>query len=138
MDAAAPGGLGGTYAGNPLALAAAHAVLDVIEEEGLEARAVLLGDRLKQCLRALKDRVPFIAEVRGLGSMVAVEFIDPRTGQPAPDFAKRVQALAVERGLILLTCGAHGNVIRFLHPLTTPDDVFAEALGILEGVLLRA
>jgi 4-aminobutyrate aminotransferase len=138
MDAAAPGGLGGTYAGNPLALAAAHAVLDVIEEEGLEARAVLLGDRLKQCLRALKDRVPFIAEVRGLGSMVAVEFIDPRTGQPAPDFAKRVQALAVERGLILLTCGAHGNVIRFLHPLTTPDDVFAEALGILEDVLLRA
>lgn len=138
MNAPGPGGLGGTYAGNPLAIAAAHAVLDVIEEEGLAARSQQLGDRLKRRLEALKDRVALIAEVRGPGSMVAVEFVDPKTGQPTGEFAKRVQARALARGLILLTCGIHGNVIRFLYPLTTPDAVFSEALQILEEELLEA
>jgi 4-aminobutyrate aminotransferase len=138
MDAAEPGGLGGTYAGNPLAVAAAHAVLDVIDDERLEARAVVLGNRLKQRLHALKARVPRIADVRGPGSMVAVEFIDPSTGQPDASYTKRVQAHALERGLILLVCGVHGNVVRFLHPLTIEDDVFAEALDILEAALLAA
>jgi 4-aminobutyrate aminotransferase len=138
MNAPAPGGLGGTYAGNPLAIAAAHAVLDVMEEESLPERSVRLGDHLKQTLNGLKSRVPMIAEVRGPGSMVAVEFIDPATSQPAPEFTKRVQARALERGLILLTCGVYGNVIRFLHPLTTQDAVFGEALKILEEALLGA
>jgi 4-aminobutyrate aminotransferase-like enzyme len=138
MDAAAPGGLGGTYAGNALAIAAAHAVLDVINDEGLEDRAVSLGARLKERLSPLRSRVPFIAEVRGPGSMVAAEFLQPSSGEPAPAFASKVQALALERGLILLTCGTYGNALRFLYPLTTPDTVFDEALGILESALLTA
>ncbi|MGA3156387.1 MAG: 4-aminobutyrate--2-oxoglutarate transaminase [Steroidobacteraceae bacterium] len=138
MNAPGPGGLGGTYAGNPLAIAAAHAVLDVMEEEGLPERSVRLGERLTQTLNGLKAQVPLIAEVRGPGSMVAVEFIDSATGQPAPEFTKRVQARALDRGLMLLTCGVYGNVIRFLHPLTTPDAVFGEALKILEEALLGA
>jgi 4-aminobutyrate aminotransferase len=138
MDAPGPGGLGGTYAGNPLAIAAAHAVLDIIEAEGLAERSQQLGERLKQMLETLKERVVLIAEVRGPGSMVAVEFMDPKSGQPAGEYAKRVQARALARGLILLTCGVYGNVIRFLYPLTTPDAVFSEALKILEETLLEA
>ncbi|QTP35418.1 4-aminobutyrate aminotransferase PuuE [Burkholderia glumae] len=135
MDAAAPGGLGGTYAGNPLAVAAAHAVLDIIDEERLEARAVTLGDKLKARLAALQPEVPQIADVRGPGAMVAVEFFKAGTQEPDADFTKRVQARALERGLLLLICGVHSNVIRFLFPLTIPDAVFDEALGILDTVL---
>ncbi|CAG4887554.1 4-aminobutyrate aminotransferase PuuE [Paraburkholderia saeva] len=135
MDAPAPGGLGGTYAGNPLALAAAHAVLDIIEEENLCERATALGDRLKAKLIALQGEVPQIADVRGPGGMVAVEFFKAGTREPDADFAKRVQTRALERGLLLLTCGVYSNVIRFLFPLTIQDAVFDEALAILEGVL---
>ncbi|ALK32718.1 4-aminobutyrate--2-oxoglutarate transaminase [Burkholderia plantarii] len=135
MDAAAPGGLGGTYAGNPLAVAAAHAVLDIIDEERLEARAVALGDKLKAKLLALRPEVPQIVDVRGPGAMVAVEFFKAGTREPDADFTKRVQARALERGLLLLICGVHSNVIRFLFPLTIQDAVFDEALGILDEVL---
>lgn len=138
MDASEPGGLGGTYAGNPLAVAAAHAVLDVIDDEKLEARAEELGSRIKSRLGGLASRVPQIAEVRGPGSMVAVEFLDAQSKEPATDYTKRVQARALKQGLILLTCGAYGNVIRFLYPLTTPDMVFTEAMDILEDALLNA
>lgn len=138
MDACEPGGLGGTYAGNPLAVAAAHAVLDVIDDERLLDRAVLLGQRLQRRLDTLRARVPQMADIRGLGSMIGVEFIDPVSRQPLADFTKRVQAQALERGLILLVCGTHGNVIRFLYPLTTPDNVFAEALDIVEAALINA
>ncbi len=135
MDAPAPGGLGGTYAGNPLAVAAAHAVLDVLEEERLAERANALGARLTARLEGLKARVHRIAEVRGPGAMLAVEFMKPGGGGPDPDFAKQVQARALEQGLLLLTCGVHANVIRFLYPLTIQDAVFEEALGILEDAL---
>jgi 4-aminobutyrate aminotransferase len=134
MDAPAPGGLGGTYAGNPLAVAAAHAVLDVIEDERLVDRANLLGGRLTRRLEGLKGRVPGIAEIRGPGAMLAVEFMKPGAG-PDPDLAKQVQARALEQGLVLLTCGIHANVIRFLFPLTIQDPVFEEGLGILEHAL---
>jgi 4-aminobutyrate aminotransferase len=134
MDAPAPGGLGGTYAGNPLAIAAAHAVLDVIEEERLVDRANLLGGRLTARLGKLRARVPRLAEVRGPGAMLAVEFMVPGGG-PDPDFAKRVQARALEQGLVLLTCGIYANVIRFLFPLTIQDPVFEEGLEILERAL---
>ncbi len=134
MDAPAPGGLGGTYAGNPLAIAAAHAVLDVIEEEKLADRANLLGGRLTARLEKLKARVPRIAEVRGPGAMLAVEFMKPGGG-PDADFARQVQARALEQGLVLLTCGVHANVIRFLFPLTIQEPVFAEGLDILERAL---
>ncbi|MEO2217996.1 4-aminobutyrate--2-oxoglutarate transaminase [Chromobacterium vaccinii] len=135
MDAPAPGGLGGTYAGNPLAVAAAHAVLDVIDSEKLVERAQRLGDALKEKLNGLKSAVPQIAEVRGLGAMIAVEFNQPGSHNPDPDFAKKVQQHALANGLILLTCGVYANVVRFLFPLTIEDDIFAEALGKLEAAL---
>jgi 4-aminobutyrate aminotransferase len=134
MDAPAPGGLGGTYAGNPLAIAASHAVLDVIEDEQLVDRANLLGGRLTRRLEGLKARVPGLAEIRGPGAMLAVEFMKPGAG-PDPDLAKRVQARALEQGLVLLTCGIHANVIRFLFPLTIQEPVFEEGLDILERAL---
>jgi len=135
MDAAAPGGLGGTYAGNPLAVASALAVLDIIDEEKLCERAVLLGDKLKSRLTALQSEVPQIADVRGPGGMVAVEFCKPGTSDADADFTKRVQTRALERGLLLLVCGVYSNVVRFLFPLTVQDSVFDEALSILEEVL---
>jgi len=135
MDAPTAGGLGGTYAGNPLALAAAEAVLEVIEEEKLVERAQHLGDQLQEKLRGLRSAVPQIAEVRGLGAMVAVEFTKPGTHEPDAEFTKKVQAHALAHGLILLTCGTYGNVLRFLFPLTIEDAVFEEALGILQQAL---
>ena len=138
MDAPAAGGLGGTYAGNPLAIAAAHAVIEVILDERLPERGQALGDQLKAELASLRTQVPQIADIRGLGAMVAVEFNRLGTDLPDADFAKRVQAEALKRGLILLTCGVNANVIRFLFPLTIPDVVFAEALALLRGAMQAA
>ena len=138
MDGPVPGGLGGTYAGNPLAIAAAHAVLDVIEEEQLVARANYLGEKLVARLKAAQAKVPAIKEIRGLGSMIAAEFYDPISNEPSTDAMKRVQAAALEEGLILLSCGVYVNALRFLYPLTIQDDVFNEALDILDRALLKA
>ncbi|WP_298217450.1 4-aminobutyrate--2-oxoglutarate transaminase [Halothiobacillus sp.] len=138
MDAPAPGGLGGTYAGNPLAIAAAHAVIDVMAQEKLVERSNLLGEKLMARLKAAQAIVPTLKEVRGLGSMVAAEFFDPATGAPSPDAAKRVQQAALGEGLILLSCGVYANVIRFLYPLTTEDAVFDEALDMLDRALAKA
>ena len=135
MDAPAAGGLGGTYAGNPLAIAAAHAVLDTIDNEDLCTRSAELGTRLREFLQEFASGNGAIAEVRGLGSMVAVEFCDPETGSPSAEIAKRVQQRALDLGLILLTCGAHGNVVRFLHPLTIPLAQFEAALKTVREVL---
>lgn len=135
MDAAAPGGLGGTYAGNPLAVASAHAVLEIIDEEKLCERATQLGDVLKAKLTSLQADVPQIADVRGPGAMIAVEFLKPGSGEPDAEFTKRVQTRALERGLLLLVCGVYSNVVRFLFPLTITQPVFDEALAILEEVL---
>jgi len=138
MDAPAPGGLGGTYAGNPLAVASALAVLEVMEEEKLPARGQRLGDKLQEHLKELRSAVPQIAEVRGVGAMVAVEFADPVTGKPDAEYTKKVQQHALNNGLLLLTCGSYGNVIRFLFPLTIPDTVMDEALGILAKAIKLA
>ena len=135
MDAPAPGGLGGTYAGNPLAVAAAHAVLDVIEEEKLCERANQLGKDLVEVLTHAKAHCPHIADIRAQGSMVAVEFQDPQTGAPSPEFTKQVQDKALQAGLLLLSCGVYGNVIRFLYPLTIPDEQFRKALDIIQRSL---
>lgn len=135
MDAPAPGGLGGTYGGNPLALASALAVLDVIEEEQLVERAAVLGQKLKDHLNEMRAAVPQIADVRGPGAMVAVEFMKPGTRDADVDFTKQVQARALEQGLLLLTCGVYNNVIRFLFPLTITDAVMDEALAILSSAL---
>ena len=138
MDSPAAGGLGGTYAGNPLGVAAAHAVLDVIEDEALCDRATRLGQRLKQRLAGMQDRVPEIADIRGPGFMNAVEFNLAGSDKPNPEMTGRVREEALKRGLILLTCGVYGNVIRFLAPLTIPDAVFDEALDILEDAVIAA
>ena len=138
MDGPAPGGLGGTYAGNPLAIAAAHAVLDVMEEEQLVERANYLGEKLVARLKKAQKNVPAIKEIRGLGSMIAAEFYDPKTNEPSTDTMKRVQAAALEEGLILLSCGVYVNALRFLYPLTIQDSVFDEALDILDRALLKA
>nr|WP_316642289.1 4-aminobutyrate--2-oxoglutarate transaminase [uncultured Roseateles sp.] len=134
MDAPAPGGLGGTYAGHALAIASAHAVLDVIEDEQLCARAERLGQTLKTRLNALRATVPQIADVRGLGAMVAMEFAQA-DGTPDPEFTKQVIQRAQAAGLLLLSCGVHGNVIRFLFPLTIEDTVLDEGLSLLARAL---
>ena len=135
MDAPAPGGLGGTYAGTPLAIAAAHAVLDVMLQEQLPARGQRLGDQLQAHLKAAKGRYRQLGDVRGLGAMVACDFVDATTGAPDADLAKKVQMAALKRGLLLLTCGIYGNTIRFLFPLTIEDALFAEGLAILDAAL---
>lgn len=134
MNAARPGGLGGTYAGNPLGIAAALAVLDIIEEEKLLERSQYLGDKLKQFLRDLN--APEITQIRGLGSMVAVEFGDD--DRPNSEFAAKVKAIAMENNLLLLTCGAHANAIRFLYPLTIEEELFDRALTILKNAFEKA
>ncbi|HEY5715247.1 MAG TPA: 4-aminobutyrate--2-oxoglutarate transaminase [Psychromonas sp.] len=136
MDAPAPGGLGGTYAGNPLAVAAAHAVMDVIEEEQLCQRAQTLGEQLVATLDEMRSHCPQIADIRAQGSMVAVEFNDPQTGKPSPEFTKQVQQKALEEGLLLLSCGVNANVVRFLYPLTISNDLFNKALAILTRALV--
>ncbi|HET7825252.1 MAG TPA: 4-aminobutyrate--2-oxoglutarate transaminase [Anaeromyxobacter sp.] len=135
MDAPGPGGLGGTFAGSPVAIAAAHKVLDILEEENLSARAAELGRRLFAFLDRKRASNPRMADVRGLGSMVAVEFCVPGTSRPDAEFAKTVQRRALERGLFLLTCGVDANVIRFLYPLTIPERHFEEGLSILAEAL---
>ena len=138
MDAAGPGGLGGTYGGNPLGIAASNAVLDVIEDEDLCGRANELGSRLRQRLESIRSTTPQIADIRGPGFMVAVEFNLPTSHTPDADFTNRVKNEALKRGLILLTCGVYANVIRFLAPITIQDEVFAEAMDILEASVTAA
>lgn len=132
MDVIAPGGLGGTYAGSPIACAAALAVLEVFEEEQLLARSRALGEMMTARLRQLQGKHPVIAEVRGLGAMVAMELCeggDPH--KPAAELTGKIVARAREKGLILLSCGSYGNVIRVLVPLTVPDEQLQRGLAIL-------
>jgi 4-aminobutyrate aminotransferase/(S)-3-amino-2-methylpropionate transaminase len=136
MDSPAPGGLGGTYAGSPLGCAAGLAVLEVIESEQLCARAEHLGAAVRARLVDLQSRWPCIGEVRGLGAMVAMELVkDRRPDAPDAELTKALVQAAGRRGLVLLSCGVHANVIRFLMPLTTPDAILAEGLAILEAAL---
>ena len=136
MDAPLAGGLGGTYAGSPLGCAAGLAVLDVIETEKLCARADRLGSTLLARLSDLQTRWSCIGDVRGLGAMVAMELVKDRCADaPDADLAKALVQAAGRRGLVLLSCGIYGNVIRFLTPLTIPDGILAEGLAILEAAL---
>lgn len=133
MDAVHPGGLGGTYGGNPLACRAALAVLEVIEEEKILQRSEELGRRVRAELMRLFDTYRIIGEVRGLGPMLAIELVKDRASKkPAADEAKKLTAFCRERGLIILDCGTLGNNIRTLMPLTITPDQLAKGLGILE------
>lgn len=141
MDAMDPGGLGGTYGGNPVACAAALAAIDAIEEEGLLARSTAMGETLKARLSEIGARsAPYrFWDIRGLGAMVAVEFVtDFDTAKPDADFTKRVIAHALKRGLLLLSCGMHGNALRIMVPLTASDAVVEEGLAILEAAVQAA
>ncbi|MBQ0961465.1 4-aminobutyrate--2-oxoglutarate transaminase [Ideonella sp. 4Y11] len=136
MDKPLPGGLGGTYAGNPLACAAALAVLQVFDEEKLLERSKAVGQRLKDGLTRLAAQHPSVQDVRGLGAMVAIElFKGGDLSQPDADLTKRICADAIQRGLILLSCGTYGNVIRILVPLTASDAVIDEGMALLADCL---
>ena len=136
VDAPAPGGLGGTYAGNPLACAAALAVLDVFEEEGLLARADAQGELLRDRIDDLAARLPRIGEVRGLGPMIGLELVeDAATRQPSPARTRRVLDVARERGLLLLRAGTHDNVIRLLAPLIATAEDLERGVEILSTAL---
>jgi 4-aminobutyrate aminotransferase / (S)-3-amino-2-methylpropionate transaminase / 5-aminovalerate transaminase len=136
MDKPLPGGLGGTYAGNPLACAAALAVLEVFDEEKLLERSQAVGKKLTAGLKSLAAKHKVIQDVRGLGAMVAIElFTDGDHTQPAADLTKRICMEAIQRGLILLSCGVYANVIRILVPLTATDDNLDEGMQILGDCL---
>lgn len=136
MDAPAPGGLGGTYGGNGVACAAALAVLDAFEQEGLVERAAALGDKLGAALDALKAKHADIGVVRGLGFMRAIEFVtDPDTKAPNADRAHQVMERARERGLLVIKCGVHRNIVRFLAPIVISDQDLEEAMLILGEAL---
>lgn len=137
MDSVGPGGLGGTYAGNPLACEAALAVLDVLEEEAIFARSIALGERLIKRLQAMAQRHECIGDVRGLGSMVAMELFESVDGKRVADagLTRRLVKLAAERGLILLSCGMYGNVVRILVPITGSDELVDEGMDIIEQCL---
>ena len=141
MDAANPGGLGGTYAGNPVACAAAHTVLDIINDEQLCDRANAIGEIILGRCRELAARsnLNCIGDVRGVGAMCAVEFVkDVKSGEPAPELTAQVLKSGNERGLILLSCGTYGNVIRFLPPLTASDALVKEGMDVFEASLTEA
>jgi 4-aminobutyrate aminotransferase/(S)-3-amino-2-methylpropionate transaminase len=139
MDAPVTGGVGGTYVGNPVAQAAALAVLDVIDDEGLLERSQAIGEVMRARMLAWQARWHAIGEVRGLGAMLAIELVaDPATRRPSKELAARVTAEALRRGLLLITCGVNGNGIRVLVPLVIGDAELEEALGAWEEALEAA
>jgi len=136
MDAPGPGGLGGTFAGNPLSCAAALAVLDLFEKEDLNARANKLGERFQKRARAWQKQWPMIGDVRGLGAMQALELVQSQDKrEPASEETKQITQYCYEHGVITISAGSYGNVIRLLMPLVITDDQMNEALDILEGAL---
>lgn len=139
MDAPAPGGLGGTYAGNPLACAAGMAVMDLFDDPALLTHAAQVGERLFAAFRALQAEVPEIGDVRGLGPMIAMEFVqDRQTRAPAPKIATRIVEAARRRGLLLLKAGMYASVIRVLVPVTVTFEELEEGLEILRAAVLEA
>jgi 4-aminobutyrate aminotransferase/(S)-3-amino-2-methylpropionate transaminase len=136
LDAPQVGGLGGTYGGNPLACAAALAVLDAMENERIPARAARMGERIRARFCRWAARHACIGDVRGLGAMVGMELVlDRETKRPAKDLTRRLLTAALERGLILLSSGTYGNTVRVLAPLTTPDEIVEEGLDVIERAL---
>ena len=138
MDAVHPGGLGGTYGGNPVACAAALGAMQAMEDHDLAGRARNIGALMLPRLRALAERHPQIGDVRGRGAMLAIELIRPGTIEPAPEVANRVAAACHTAGLMVLTCGTFGNVLRFLPPLVISDHLLDEGLSILADAFAMA
>ena len=137
MDAPHAGGLGGTYGGNPVACAAAIAALDAFENGGLVERAQQIGEIAFARLNAAKQADPRIGEVRGRGAMIAIEIVDPTTGEPDAALTGAVAKAAHAQGVIVLTCGTYGNIIRLLPPLSIPDHLLSEGLDVLLDALVQ-
>ena len=135
MDAVHPGGLGGTYGGNPVACAAGLGAIETIEELGLVARAGHLGTILLDRLRDMAARHPVIGDIRGRGAMIALEFVRPGTKEPAADVCAAVVKAAHADGVVVLTCGTYGNVIRLLPPLVIPENLLDEGLDVLDQAI---
>jgi 4-aminobutyrate aminotransferase / (S)-3-amino-2-methylpropionate transaminase / 5-aminovalerate transaminase len=136
MDAPGDNAVGGTYVGNPVAQAAALAVLDVFEDEGLVDRAARIGEIVRGRMSGWQERYPQIGDVRGLGAMLAIELVlDPRTKEPAPKLASRIAEEAAARGLLLLKAGVYSNCIRVLCPLVITDPELDEALDVWDEAL---
>jgi len=138
MDAPHVGGLGGTYGGNPIACAAALAVIETIEADGLVDRARTIGKTMLDRLTTLQSADPRIGDVRGRGAMVAVELVRPGTTEPDADLARTVAAASHVQGVVVLTCGTYGNVLRLLPPLSIPDHLLSEGLDVLERAFASA
>ncbi|MGO3152630.1 MAG: 4-aminobutyrate--2-oxoglutarate transaminase [Galactobacter sp.] len=135
MNSSQGGGLGGTYTGNPVSCAASLATIEAYEEDGLIERAQEIGELINRTMIELQASDPRIGDVRGRGAMAAIELVDPATGAPDADLVKRVAAQANAEGVIALTCGTFGNVIRFLPPLSISDELLAEGLGVIAEAL---
>jgi 4-aminobutyrate aminotransferase len=135
MDASHAGGLGGTYGGNPIACAAALAAIDVFENDGMLERAREIETLLKGRLQQLQAADPRVGDVRGHGAMIAAEFVDPATGEPDAALTAAVAKASIAQGVIVLTCGTYGNVIRFLPPLSITDDLLHEGLDVVAAAL---
>jgi 4-aminobutyrate aminotransferase/(S)-3-amino-2-methylpropionate transaminase len=139
MDAAEPGTLGGTYGGNPVACAAALAAIEVMESMDLNTRAREIGQAVRTRFEALQRRCPAIGDVRGIGAMIGVEFVeDGDPARPAGRLVKEIQRAALERGVLMIAAGTHGNIIRILSPLVITDAELDEGLTILEEEILAA
>jgi 4-aminobutyrate aminotransferase/(S)-3-amino-2-methylpropionate transaminase len=138
MDSAHAGGLGGTYGGNPLACVAALATIESYEEDNLVERAQEIGTILTGRLNALRVNDPRIGDVRGRGALIAIELIDPATGEPDAALTNRIAAESHKQGVIVLTCGTYGNVIRFLPPLSISDELLIEGIGVIADALAAA
>ncbi|GAB2641923.1 4-aminobutyrate--2-oxoglutarate transaminase [Gordonia jinhuaensis] len=138
LDAVHAGGLGGTYGGNPVACAAAVAAIDYMAAEDLPGRAAHIAEIAVPRLKALAEQIPAIGDVRGRGAMLAIELVDPQTGAPDAALTKAVTTAALAEGVILLSCGTFGNVIRLLPPLVIPDELLLDGLSVLESALRTA
>ena len=137
MDAVQPGGIGGTYGGNPVSCAASLAAIGIMEEQDLPAKAAHIGEVVESVLGPLVDEVPAVAEVRGRGAMIGVEFVKPGTMEPNKELVGRIAKRTIQEGLIMLTCGINGNVIRLLPPLVITDDELNEALAVLKEIIVE-
>ena len=138
MDSAHIGGIGGTFGGNPVACAAALAVLEVMDDEQLPERANEIGKKVRSKVESLKDKCPWIGGVRGLGAMIGVIIVDPEIGAPDKKRTSRIHKYALEHGLVMITAGTDGNIIRTLMPLTIKDDILDQSLDILLQAIVNA
>ncbi|HOB56505.1 MAG TPA: 4-aminobutyrate--2-oxoglutarate transaminase [Rhodoglobus sp.] len=132
MDSAQPGGLGGTFGGNPVSAAAAIAVFEQIEQKNLLAEAVRIENALKGALLELQKKYPVIGDVRGIGAMIAIELVQPGTHEPNAAAVSAISAFAAQKGVLLLTAGTYGNVLRFLPSLAISNELIAEAVGVID------